>query len=127
MHFSQRKRFPEDLRGAKAYKEIYRQVQMTMINYRRTGGSSLDDVSLDLDLGSLSASAAQRLERLLAESNFFDIPLVHDLHAAPEEYEYTVTVVAGNDLHTVRATDTSMPRSLRPLIEQLTELARATG
>jgi len=100
---------------------------MTMINYRRTGGNSLDDISLDLDLGSLSASAAQRLERLLAESNFFDIPLVHDLRAAPDEYEYTVTVVAGNDLHTVHATDTSMPRSLRPLIEQLTDLARTTS
>jgi hypothetical protein len=100
---------------------------MTMINYRRTSGSSLDDISLDLDLGSLSASAAQRLESLLADSNFFDIPLVRDLRAAPDEYEYTVTVVAGNHLHTVYATDSSMPRALRPLIEQLTDLARAAG
>ncbi|MDQ2692285.1 MAG: hypothetical protein M3Y68_09655 [Chloroflexota bacterium] len=98
-----------------------------MINYRRTGGSSLEDISLDLDLGSLSASAAQRLERLLVDSNFFDIPLVHDLRPAAGEYEYIVTVVAGNDLHTVHATDSSMPRSLRPLIEQLTDLARATS
>ena len=100
---------------------------MTMINYRRTGGSSLDEISLDLDLGSLSASAAQRIERLLEGSNFFEIPLVHDLRAGPDEHEYTVTVVAGNDLHTVHASDSSMPRSLRPLIEELTDLARATG
>ena len=82
---------------------------------------------MDLDLSTVSAIAAQRLERLIAESNFFDIPLVHDLRAGPDEYEYTVTVVAGNDLHTVHATDTSMPRSLRPLIEQLTDLARASA
>ncbi|HSL30711.1 MAG TPA: protealysin inhibitor emfourin [Anaerolineales bacterium] len=98
-----------------------------MINYRRTGGSGLSQMNLDLDLNSLSASAAQRLERLLDESHFFDIPFVHDLHAEPDEHEYTVTVVAGNDMHTVYATDSSMPRSLRPLIEELTDLARATG
>lgn len=100
---------------------------MTMINYRRTGGSALSQMSLDLDLNSLSASAARRLERLLEESNFFEIPLLTDLHAGPDEHEYTITVVAGNDLHTVHATDASMPRSLRPLIEELTDLARATG
>lgn len=82
---------------------------------------------MDLDLSTVSAIAAQRLERLIAESNFFDIPLVRDLRAGPDEYEYTVTVVAGNDLHTVHATDTSMPRSLRPLIEQLTDLARTSA
>jgi hypothetical protein len=30
-------------------------------------------------------------------------------------------------MHTVRATDTSMPESLRPLIEQLMEMAKETG
>lgn len=82
---------------------------------------------MDLDLGTISASAAQRFERILEESNFFDIPLVRDLQPEHGEYEYTVTVVAGNDLHTVHATESSMPVGLRPLIEQLTDLARAAG
>ena len=100
---------------------------MTMINFRRTGGNPAQELSMDLDLNTISASAAQRFERILEESNFFDIPLVRDLHPEHDEYEYTVTVVAGNDLHTVQATESSMPLGLRPLIEQLTDLARAAG
>ena len=99
---------------------------MTMINFRRTGGKPAGELSMDLDLGTISASAAQRLEGLLAESSFFDIPLVRDLQAESDEFEYTVTVISGNEFHTVHATDTSMPRSLKPLIEELTALARTT-
>lgn len=84
------------------------------------------DISLELDLSSMPGPTAQRLHGLLTESNFFEIPMVNDLRAAPDEYEYTITVVAGNSLHTVHASDTSMPRPLRPLVEELTELATAT-
>lgn len=81
---------------------------------------------MDIDLGSVPASTAQRLQSLLTSSNFFEIPLVSDLDAGPDEHEYAVTVVAGNSLHTVHVTDSSMPKSLRPLIDELTELAKAT-
>jgi len=81
---------------------------------------------MDFDLGSIPASISQRLDNLLNESNFFEIPVVNNLRAGPDEYEYTITVVAGNALHTVHASDTSMPKHLRPLVEELTELARAT-
>lgn len=99
---------------------------MTMINFRRSGGPTGSEIAIDLDLGSMPGSAAQRLQGLLTESNFFDIPLVGDLRAMPDEYEYSITVVAGNSLHTVHASDNSMPRSLRPLVDELTELASAT-
>ena len=81
---------------------------------------------MDFDLSSMPGPAAQRLHGLLTESNFFDIPLVGDLRAGPDEHEYVITVVAGNSLHTVHASDSSMPKSLRPLIDELTELTRAT-
>ena len=81
---------------------------------------------MDFDLGSIPASAAQRLHNLLNESNFFAIPLVNDLNSSPDEYTYTITVVAGNSVHTVHVSDTSMPKSLRPFVEELTELAKAT-
>lgn len=98
---------------------------MTMINFRRTGGNMGKEMSMDLDLGTLPGDAAQRLHGMLTAANFFEIPTVSDLRAGPDEHEYTITVVAGNSLHTVHATDTSMPRSLRPLVEELTELAEA--
>src|SRR5688572_23546895 len=99
---------------------------MTMINFKRTGGTMGKEMAMDVDLNNMPSSVSQRLQNLLLESNFFDIPVVNDLLASPDEYEYTITVVAGNSLHTVHATDTSMPKSLRPLVDELTELARAT-
>lgn len=99
---------------------------MTMINFRRSGGPSGREIAMDFDLSSMPGPAAQRLHGLLTESNFFDIPLVGDLRAGPDEHEYVITVVAGNSLHTVHASDSSMPKSLRPLIDELTELTRAT-
>jgi len=97
-----------------------------MINFRQTGGAMGRETTMDLDLDSVPGPTAQRLHGLLSESNFFEIPTINNLLAGPDEYEYTITVVAGNSLHTVHVTDTSMPRSLRPLVEELTELARAT-
>ena len=81
---------------------------------------------MDLDLSSMPEPLAHRLETLLNESNFFEIPLVRDLRAGPDEHAYSLTVVAGNSFHTVNATDTSMPKFLRPLIDELTQLASAT-
>jgi len=98
---------------------------MTMINFRRSGGLMGQEMAVDLDLGSMPGDAAQRLHGMLTASNFFDIPTVSDLRAGPDEHEYTITVVAGNSLHTVHVTDTSMPKTLRPLIEELTEIAEA--
>ena len=84
------------------------------------------EVAMDFDLTSLPASMAQRLHNLINETNFFEIPIVNELHAGPDEYEYVITVVAGNTVHTVHATDSSMPKSLPPLIDELTELAKTT-
>jgi len=98
---------------------------MTMINFNRTGGTIGREIIFDVDLGSLPGSAAQRLHSLLTESNFFEIPTVNSLITQPDEYEYIITVIAGNSLHTVHASDTNMPNSLHPLIDELTELAKA--
>ena len=99
---------------------------MTMINFRRTGGNMGTETTMDFDLGSMPASVARRLDGLLTSSNFFDVPLVNDLRASPDEYQYDITVVAGNSIHTIHVSETSMPESLRPLVEELTELAETT-
>ena len=99
---------------------------MTMINFRRTGGSMGKEMTMDFDLTSMPGSVAQRLEGLLTQSNFFDVPEVNDLRAGPDEFLYDVTVVAGNAIHTIHVTDSSMPESVRPLVEELTELAEPT-
>jgi hypothetical protein len=93
-----------------------------MINFRRIGGSMDREMTMSFDLDTMPGSVARRLQNLLTDSNFFEVPVVNDLRAAPDEYQYDITVVAGNSIHTVHVTDTSMPQSIRPLVEELTEL-----
>src|ERR1044071_3294466 len=100
---------------------------MTMINFKRTGGSMGKELTMDFDLNNMPASEAQRLHNMLNESKFFEIPVVDDLRASPDEYEYVITVVAGNSIHTIHLSDTSMPQSVRPLVEDLPEIAKTTA
>ena len=82
---------------------------------------------MDFDLNSMPADEARRLHNLLNESRFFEVPVVNDLRTGPDEYEYVITVVAGNSIHTIHVSDTSMPEALRPLVEDLTEIAKTTS
>lgn len=97
---------------------------MTKINFKRTGGILGRVIDTDIDLNELPADESQELIQLITETNFFKIPqnLIHQ--AIPDEYEYTVTVEAGNTHHTVHASDATAPQSLRPLLEKLSALAR---
>jgi hypothetical protein len=99
---------------------------MTMINFKRTGGSMGKEMTMNFDLGTMPGSVAQRLDNLLTSSNFFEVPVVNDLITRPDEYQYDITVVAGNSIHMVHVSDNSMPDSLRPLVEELTDLAETT-
>ena len=85
------------------------------------------EIAMNFDLGSMPGSVAQRLHGLLTESNFFEVPVVNDLRTSLDEYQYDITVVAGNSIHTVHISDTAMPQSLRPLVEELTELAETAA
>lgn len=83
------------------------------------------ELSMDFDLNNMPAIEAQRLHNLLNTSKFFEIPTVHELRANADEHQYEITVVSGNSIHTVYATESSMPPSLHPLVEELTEMAKA--
>jgi hypothetical protein len=98
---------------------------VTKINFRRTGGFTGRVVDTDIDLNELPDTESQELMRLITETNFFKIPQNLIGHARPDEYEYTVTVEAGNSHHTIQTSDTNAPESLRPLLDKLSTLARA--
>ena len=100
---------------------------MTTISYKRTGGTMGQEMAVELNLNEMPANLSQRLQNLITESNFFATPVLNEAFSRPDEFEYTVSIDAGNSMHTVRTTDSSMPESLRPLIEDLTELAKASG
>lgn len=95
------------------------------ITFERTGGFMGRKVSLILELDELPSDQAGTLSRLLDEANFFAI---EEIPSAPgparDEFHYLITVETRDAKHTVRTTDATMPASLRPLIEELSQLAR---
>lgn len=97
---------------------------MTKINFKRTGGVLGREIDTDIDLNEIPDDESQELMRLITETNFFKIPQNLIAQSIPDEYEYTVTVEAGNTHHTIQTSDSSAPESLRPLLEKLSKLAR---
>lgn len=97
---------------------------MTKIIFKQSGGMLGRDTETDLDLNQLPADEVQEIQRLILDSNFFNIPQNLISSAAPDEYQYTITVDAGNSHHTVQTSDSTAPENLRPLLEKLSNLAK---
>jgi hypothetical protein len=95
---------------------------MTTITFKRSGGVSGDDLDLKLDTDTLPEDESQRMSQLISSANFFNIPETQDAQSTPDEFQYTITVEAGQSSHTVHCTNTTMPESLRPLVRELTML-----
>ena len=95
------------------------------ITFERTGGFMGRKVSLILELDELPSDQAGTLSKLLDEANFFAI---EEISSAPgpirDEFHYLITVETRDVTHTVRTTNATMSESLRPLIEELSQLAR---
>jgi hypothetical protein len=97
---------------------------MTMINFKRSGGMLGRKIDMDFDLNELPDVESRQLMKLLSETNFFMFPQNLIDHVKPDEYEYTITVDAGNTHHTIHTTDATAPDSLRPLLSKLSTLAQ---
>jgi hypothetical protein len=97
---------------------------MVKVNFLRTGGFLGREMKSFLDLNEMPEDESQEIQRMILESNFFNIPQNLIEPSKHDEYEYTITVESGNSHHTVQTTDTSAPESLRPLLEKLSSLAK---
>ena len=95
---------------------------MTTITFERTGGVVGNNLHLDLDLNTLSEDEAQHLLKLIEEADFFRIPEhpAPTLQFTPDEFNYAVTVDTGDTTHTVRTSDSTMPKELQLLTKELT-------
>jgi len=81
----------------------------------------------DIDLNGVPGEEAQEIMRLISEANFFDFPQNLIARTTPDEYEYTISLDAGQTHHTIQTSDSSAPESLRPLLEKLSTLAKANN
>ena len=95
---------------------------MTTITFKRSGGFVGKGMRLQLTLDDLPGNDASMLLRLIEQAEFFNLPENLIVKFNPDEYQYTITVDAGVICHTVRTNDTTMPASLRPLVDELSSL-----
>jgi hypothetical protein len=97
-------------------------MKMTTITFERSGGVIGNELRLDLDLESLADYEAEHLQKLMDEADFFNIPSDLAANSTPDEFQYVITVEDEDSSHTVRTSDTTMPRALLPLVKELTML-----
>ena len=97
---------------------------MTKISFKKTGGIMGREVESTIDLNEMPENESQELQRLILDTNFFNIPQNLIEPTGHDEYQYTISVDAGNSHHTVHTSDSSAPESLRPLIEKLSTLTK---
>jgi hypothetical protein len=90
--------------------------------FKRCGGFIGTGMRFQLDLEQLPINDARSLIRLIEEAKFFNLPENLIVKFNPDEYQYTITIDLGVTSHTVRTNDTTMPVSLRPLVDELSAL-----
>ena len=92
---------------------------MATIIFQRSGGVLGQEIDLFLVIESLPAAEAHLLFKLIDESGFFRTPVHIGARPNPDEFQYVISLEIGSTQHTVRASDSTMPESLRPLVDEL--------
>lgn len=100
---------------------------MTTIAFKRSGGFIGRGMRLQVDLDQLPINDARALVKLIEQAEFFNLPENLIIKFNPDEYQYTITIDLGVTSHTVRTNDTTMPASLRPLVDELSALKSVAG
>ena len=96
---------------------------MATIIFQRSGGVLGQEIDLFLVFESLPTAEAQRLFKLIDQSGFFRTPVHIGGRPDPDEFQYVISLEIGSTQHTVRTSDSTMPQSLRPLVDELVLLS----
>lgn len=95
------------------------------IIFERSGGIMGLKSSLNIDLNDLPLDQAETLRRLLDETHFLSLPENTPGRPSPDGFNYTITVETKTVTHTVHTNDTTAPKELQPLLQELSQRARS--
>jgi hypothetical protein len=91
------------------------------IFFERTGGLAGIKLKGTLDSSTLPLREAHRLQRLLKQSGFFDLPpILESEKPGADRFNYRVTVETEEEKHTVEAAEAAIPGPMRPFLDFLT-------
>jgi hypothetical protein len=96
------------------------------IHFERSGGVTGIPIKATIDSQTLTGEETQRLQELMQAVDFFDLP-AHLIETSPlggDQFYYIVTIADEGQANTIKTTDSAAPADLRPLLHQLTLLAR---
>jgi hypothetical protein len=97
------------------------------IKFERSGGIIGTTINFSADTDLLSRSEADQIQQLIDNARFFELPSesAPPPKGAADYFEYVVTVEKeGSQQHTIKTTDITMPPTLKPLINFLTNKQR---
>ena len=94
------------------------------IYFERSGGFMGILLKTSVDTADLATEEAQEIEQALDAAEFFDLPSNLDVQSEADRLIYKLSVVTIDREHTALFTDESAPEELRPLLRQLTLMAR---
>jgi hypothetical protein len=94
------------------------------IEYERGGGIIGSAAGVNIDTDKLSPNEKREIEKIIKESNFFNLPSnLPPENGAADYTGYRITVYSDEKKNTVEASGFTLPQSLLPLIRYLEEKA----
>jgi hypothetical protein len=98
---------------------------MTRVYFERSGGFAGLRLSTTVDSETLEQNEAQRLEQEITQADFFQLPpRLESTGGGADRFEYHIAVAQDARSHTVKVGESSLPDTLRPLVEHLELLLR---
>jgi hypothetical protein len=100
-------------------------MEVERIKFERTGGFAGMRIAKDLKMDDLSDEQADRLQELLDDLDFSELPeRMTDTESMPDQFTYVITVETKKWQHTVITSDASAPEKMQELLQLLNRLAR---
>lgn len=95
------------------------------IRFERSGGFAGLKIAKEVKLDELPDDQAQRLQELLDDMDFDELPEQMTGKASmPDQFTYVITVKTKGREHTVVTSDASAPEKMQELLQLLSRLAR---
>ena len=96
---------------------------MTTVNFKCSGGLAGWETNFTIDLDRLTPNEADHLLLLIDKASFFKFPHLFIGRPFKKDFRYRITVNTDARCHSVRFSESTVPESLQPLLEELSSLA----
>lgn len=93
------------------------------IYFERTGGLAAIRTFLSLDTDSLPPEESEKLQVMVEEANFFNLPPKTEAKKGADYFHYKITLETKDNKHTVETTDISITPKFETLVNFLSDKA----